>query len=190
MLYRKGQQLDSATDEIIYRYKIDIEQRCRSYHQFLEGAADQKKEVISSCQKLREWVTEKYRSIQDPVFVKQAKALQNTPVISSCRNIDEACQKYSNDIECVLKSRIPTWLSSVCYAFSHNWRKVVYEEIIKNYIYIERYIEKEIEQAEIRYQQRIGTCFNVDKQYLEQLIPKLIQEINQTIISINKTILN
>lgn len=189
MIYRKGQQLDLITDEIISRYKSEIELKCRSHYQFLADAADKKKEIINNCQKLRQWVAEKYRSIQDPVFVKQAKSLQNSSLVSSCSNIDEACKKYSDDIECILNSKIPNWLSSVCYVFSHNWRKVVYEEIIKNYLYIEKYIDKEIEQAEERYQHSVSVRFNFDKQQLEKLIPKLLQEINQSIININKSIL-
>lgn len=168
-------EIEREIKTLVVCEKEQIEDICRNYHAKLLEAQGAEDRVVSSCEELRRWAKAQYERIKDPVFKKQAQMLQTKKFQTTTANIDDACKRYLDDVECILKSKVPLWLSSICYAFSHNWRKRVYEDIIENYIYIEQYIAQEIRRAN---EATVNTINNYNTQSKNAL-----KKINQALIS-------
>lgn len=168
-------EIEAETKTIIAYYKEQIEVVCRNYHARIVEEQEKESRIINSCEELRKWAEEQYRLIKDPVFIKQAQTLQTKRFQTTTEDINDICNRYKDDIECILKSRVPLWLSSVCYAFSHNWRKRVYEDIIEKYILIEQYIAQEILKTQETRANTINT-YNVQSK-------TELKKINQTVIN-------
>lgn len=169
--------------------KDTIEGFCRDYFGFLQEEERKRDYLIDNCTQLIDWANEQTQKIKDSVFVKQAKPLMNTGVELPSGNINEICSKLEDDVDCIVNSRTPLWLSSVCYVFSHQWRKVVYEEIIKNYVFVVQYAEKEIAGAKVAFSKNIAAeKQNVKNKILEQ-VTSLLQDIHQQIDENNASLL-
>ena len=120
------------------------------------------------------------------VFIKQAKRFMDTGVDMPGGNIEVVSRKFEEDIDCIVYSRIPPWLSSVCYGFSHQWRKVVYEEIIKNYVFIVKYAEKETQGAKVTFSKNIASKKEAVRNAIVVQINSLLKDIRQQVVADNK----
>jgi hypothetical protein len=166
-----------------------IENKCRTYYSFLQEEEAKRESLIENCSRLIDWANEQTQKIKDLVFVKQARPFMDTGVDMPRANIEEVCHKLEEDVDCIVNSRIPAWLSSVCYVFSHQWRKVVYEEIIKNYVFIVKYAEKEKMRASTAFDNNIDSQKAVTRNEIIAQINSLFKDIRQQVVADNKQIL-
>lgn len=174
---------------LIGREKDTLESMCRSYFSFLQEEEAKRDTLIENCSKLIDWANEQTHKIKDSVFIKQAKPFMDTGVDMPRGNIEEVCRKLEEDVDCIVNSRIPPWLSSVCYVFSHQWRKVVYEEIIKNYVFIVKYAEKETVGAKTTFDKNIESQKAVTRNEIIAQINSLFKDIRQQVVADNKILL-
>lgn len=110
-------------------------QRVRDSNEILKNSADEFEKQIN----------ETLNRITDKVFVKQLNKMSSSSAALQTSNMsyEQACRIYEqfvSDVEAVVRSRIPTWMSSVIYTFNPNWRKEVYSNIRDNYLLLYRYI--------------------------------------------------
>lgn len=170
---------------LIENKKNMIEDMCRSYFVFLQKEEEKRNSLLENCSKLIDWANAQTHKIKDSVFGKQAQYYVNTGIDMPNVTIDEACSKLEADINCIVASRIPPWLSSVCYIISHQWRKVVYEEIIKNYVFIIKYAEKESNCARSEFEINIEKKKLLVKNEIATQINVLFKDIRQQVFDDN-----
>lgn len=180
---------NQAIIAMILQKKEMIENKCRTYYSFLQEEEAKRESLIENCSRLIDWANEQTQKIKDLVFVKQARPFMDTGVDMPRANIEEVCHKLEEDVDCIVNSRIPAWLSSVCYVFSHQWRKVVYEEIIKNYVFIVKYAEKEKMRASTAFDNNIDSQKAVTRNEIIAQINSLFKDIRQQVVADNKQIL-
>lgn len=174
---------------MVGRKKDMLESICRTYFAFLQEQETKRNSMVDNCSKLIDWANGQIHMIKDSVFIKQAKTFIDTGVELTEISIDAACRKLEEDVDCIINSRIPPWLSSVCYVFSHQWRKVVYEEIIKNYVFIVKYAEKEQAEARKTFDREIDSKKLATREVIIAQTNALFQDIRQQVIADNKILL-
>lgn len=175
--------------DMIDRKKDTLESICRTYFAFLQEQEAKRDTMVDNCSKLIDWANEQTHRIKDSVFIKQAKTFMDSGVGLTETSIDTACRKLEEDVDCIINSRIPPWLSSVCYVFSHQWRKVVYEEIIKNYVFIVKYAEKEQAEARKTFDREIDSQKSATRNEIIAQANALFQDIRQQVVADNKILL-
>lgn len=125
-----------------------MEELSREYFDLINQYKQERDQAINNCNVISDSINSEYKKIKDPVFEKQMKLLKtSTYSIDDFFDVETSYAQYISDIQCILQSKVPPWLSSLCFTFNHKWRQVVYEEIIKNYIKISLYIDNELERA-------------------------------------------
>jgi len=120
-------------------------------------------------------------SITDPTYKKQLKNIASLGTdgrFDFAR--DDVQQLWSNlkkNVDALNSSKIPNWLSSCIYTFSHNWRREISIKIICDYSKIKEYFESDVatktEDIEKKKMTLVGDykikAFNIVNQMLEQL---------------------
>lgn len=119
--------------------------------------------AISKCDELILWAENEYKKITDKIFVSQAKRIKENPdslTFESDEEIDDVCAKYSHDIETIVGSRTPAWLANAYYKINKDYRKKIYERIIKNYVIICNYAENQKEIIKNSCEMKIQNSYN------------------------------
>lgn len=117
----------------------------RNYLQSVESIKLGANNLMKSVKAFEDLINGKLNLITDKVFVKQIKKRISEEFAVSNRNItyeeaNESYEKFSLDIDDIINSRVPVWVSSVIYTFNQNWRKAVYTAIMENYLILYTYV--------------------------------------------------
>ncbi len=169
--------------EKITNSKTKVAQALIDYRDFMQEQSSLQEKAIDDLAKLESWTDIEIKKITDPVYKKQISKLKDftSDFNNQDTDIDEICHKFSYDIKCIVESKIPLWLSSLCFTLNHKWRQVIYQEIIKNYALIFSYIqyrkndiENQFTNAEIGKRQECKTIVENEYVYLlEELKNKI-----------------
>lgn len=117
----------------------------RNYLRSIESIKLGANNLMESVKAFEDLINGKLNLITDKVFVKQIKKRISEEFAISNRNItyeeaNKTYEKYSSDIDDIINSRVPVWVSSVIYTFNQNWRKAVYTAIMENYLILYTYV--------------------------------------------------
>lgn len=117
----------------------------RNYLRSIESIKLGANNLMDSVKAFEDLINGKLNLITDKVFVKQIKKRISEEFAISNRNItyeeaNNAYEKFSSDINDIINSSVPVWVSSVIYTFNQNWRKAVYTTIMENYLILYTYV--------------------------------------------------
>lgn len=144
--------MDINQNPLFDTFKDDVEQARLSLAslqmKYLEGIEKIKFNAESLNDKVSEFekiINNKLNLITDKVFVKQIQKKISDHLIVNENSIsyEEATsvyEKFSSDVDDIINSRIPNWVSSLFYTFNSNWRRIVYTEIMENYLILYTYV--------------------------------------------------
>ena len=150
---------------------------CIDYVESIKNEEKSKNISIENCKNLNDAINNEYKKIQDPVFLKQMKLLKSSAYcLNESFDLKDAYDQYISDVNCIIESIIPDWLSNLCFVFNHKCRQAVYENIIKNYVLISLYLDFEINKTRNRFNDNI---LAIEEEYKKKVMSEYNKLINK-----------